>query len=1082
MPSLSEQLQEARSQAEVCLYSGGRVLEARAAVTAMARLPLPPCSKYHHVSAETMVIENSFGSDRKETLASLQRLSTALNILEKYGCNLTNPNRPKYWRTVKHNNPVFRATVDAIQGGRAVLCLYGYSSQKPDGLSFPDDVSDPDVGKVAAVTLEVMSLRMELEMLIKETHPHPEFYERIIATLRHKDVGLNTDAVVSRSSFSCSKNHSDSQSKSLAFPLHHHSMRESGHAGSLSSNRQSLKPVQVMLPPFKKHPENCTICGIFRITVHCLSCLQGMCLECDRLYHSYPERAKHRRTAVTSSTSSTPTSKSGNSKSSSTWHCLHCTKVNSSQDVLCEGCECPHYESLSSAGDDSPPATITDWQCKSCTVVNAASSILCEVCERPRLATRPPVTPSHPPITPPRPPAPVLGMPGDPDSQWVCQFCTYLNYSPATVCEMCDLARPEPAPLPSKLRPPFPVRRVPALPVKPKELTQEDPNSCRQRRMKEDGLKLIQLIRDGEKNGISPEEVYTCMKVARDTNILPCQWLKSELAQQLDKISLLSAMFSHQSIRSCEASAEGSGKVIVAVQLSRAEAKQSWLTAGGDSEKAARQALQDRLAKVKMLCSLGFTDEAHCHEVLRQSGGGVRGALAFLQRPLLEPFHERIWSDNPEPAVDIHHPDKQRVCRRLLAVYDLPSWGRCELALSLLQEHNAPYSLEDVVQAVQESHDREFIKRVLAKECPICLSVFPHSKMQSLTSCQCSVCCGCFQQHFTIAVRDKHIRDMVCPVCWEPDINDPEDLNSYFSTLDIQLRECLEPEVYELFHKKLTEQALIKDPKFLWCCHCSYGFIYDGDQLKVTCFQCHNSFCAQCKKPWESQHAGLSCEQYQSWKRENDPEYQKQGLAGYLRDNGITCPNCRFQYALSKGGCLHFCCSQCRYQFCSGCNNPFHTTCAVDECTVSGLHAHHPRDCLFYLRDWEPSRLQALLENNGVAYNTDPPPGTQTGLCGVIEQKDDGGQQPDSACGALTQTGHAGLCEKHYREYLVSLINSYSIDPARLYSSNELLLACRRYKVDDTHRDGEDGFIYYSRLLEKLMDEVPLGDKVPRKK
>lgn len=62
-------------------------------------------------------------------------------------------------------------------------------------------------------------------------------------------------------------------------------------------------------------------------------------------------------------------------------------------------------------------------------------------------------------------------------------------------------------------------------------------------------------------------------------------------------------------------------------------------------------------------------------------------------------------------------------------MYDLPSWGRCELALSLLLEHSAPYSLEDVVQAVRESHDREFIKRVLAKECPICLSVFPHSKV-----------------------------------------------------------------------------------------------------------------------------------------------------------------------------------------------------------------------------------------------------------------------------------------------------------------------------------------------------------------
>ncbi|XP_058490127.1 E3 ubiquitin-protein ligase RNF31 isoform X3 [Solea solea] len=856
MPSLSEQLQEVRSRAEVGLYSGGRVVEVRAGVMAIANLPLPPCSKYQHISAETMVIENSSGSNRKETLASLQRLSTALNILEKYGCNLTNPNRPKYWRTVKHNNPVFRATVDAIQGGRAVLCLYGYSNQQPDGLSFPDDVTDPDVGRVAAVTLEVMSLRMELEMLIKETHPHPEFYERIIATLRHKDVGLNTDAVVYHSSaISC---HSDGQSKSLAFPLHHQSTRGSSHSHSLSSNHQGLRSIQVFSTSSNKHPDNCAICGIFRISAHCLTCLQGLCSECDKLYHSSPERSNHRRTAVTSSSSSSSSSKIRSSHSSSTWCCLHCTKVNSIQDVLCQECERPHLESISSNRDESQPATITEWQCKSCTMVNAASSILCEVCERPRLATRPPTNPSHPPVTPPRPPAPVLGMPGDPDSQWVCQFCTYLNYSPATVCDMCNLARPEPAPLPVKLRPPSPVRRVPALPIKPKEPAPEDLDSWRQRLMKEEGLKLIQLIRDGEKKGVSPEEVYTSMRVAGDNNILPCKWLKTELPLLLDQIRMLVTTFSLQfdkttsdnMNRSCEASDEDApAETECTIQLSRAEAKQGWLTAGGDLERAARQALRDRLAKVKELCVLGFTDEALCHEVLRQSCGEVRGALALLQRPLLEPFHNRIWSEKAEPPVDIHHPDKQRICRRLLAVYDLPSWGRCELVLSLLLEHSAPYSLEDVVQAVRESHDREFIKRVLAKECPICLSVFPHSKMQSLTSCQCSVCCGCFQQHFTIAVRDKHIRDMVCPVCWEPNINDPEHLNSYFSTLDIQLRECLEPEVYELFHKKLTEQALIKDPKFLWCCHCSYGFIYDGDQLKVTCFQCRNSFCAQCKKP-----------------------------------------------------------------------------------------------------------------------------------------------------------------------------------------------------------------------------------------
>lgn len=45
----------------------------------------------------------------------MSRLVKALSILEKYGCNLTCPSRPRYWRSVKHNNPVFRNTVDAMK-------------------------------------------------------------------------------------------------------------------------------------------------------------------------------------------------------------------------------------------------------------------------------------------------------------------------------------------------------------------------------------------------------------------------------------------------------------------------------------------------------------------------------------------------------------------------------------------------------------------------------------------------------------------------------------------------------------------------------------------------------------------------------------------------------------------------------------------------------------------------------------------------------------------------------------------------------------------------------------------------------
>lgn len=167
---------------------------------------------------------------------------------------------------------------------------------------------------------------------------------------------------------------------------------------------------------------------------------------------------------------------------------------------------------------------------------------------------------------------------------------------------------------------------------------------------------------------------------------------------------------------------------------------------------------------MKELHSLGFRDSSQSEEALRLSGGEVKGALSLLQRPLLEPFHQRIWTDQPEPPIDPKNPDKQvrpqgrshahscvdacliifkvwcfnclvlvcslqRMCRRLLALYDLPSWGRCELVLSLLQEPDVTYSLEDVVQAAKESHDKDFIRRLLNNECPCCFSIFPRSKV-----------------------------------------------------------------------------------------------------------------------------------------------------------------------------------------------------------------------------------------------------------------------------------------------------------------------------------------------------------------
>lgn len=63
--------------------------------------------------------------------------------------------------------------------------------------------------------------------------------------------------------------------------------------------------------------------------------------------------------------------------------------------------------------------------------------------------------------------------------------------------------------------------------------------------------------------------------------------------------------------------------------------------------------------QMKELHTLGFRDTSQCEEALRLSGGEVKGALSLLQRPMLEPFHQRIWTDQPEPPIDPKHPDKQ---------------------------------------------------------------------------------------------------------------------------------------------------------------------------------------------------------------------------------------------------------------------------------------------------------------------------------------------------------------------------------------------------------------------------------------
>jgi hypothetical protein len=56
----------------------------------------------------------------------------------------------------------------------------------------------------------------------------------------------------------------------------------------------------------------------------------------------------------------------------------------------------------------------------------------------------------------------------------------------------------------------------------------------------------------------------------------------------------------------------------------------------------------------------------------------------------------------------------------------------------------------------------------------------------------------------------------------------------------------------------------------------------------------------------------LSIYIYLRWKAENDPDHQAAGLEQHMAQHGISCPACNFRYTLTKGGCMHFTCTQVR--------------------------------------------------------------------------------------------------------------------------------------------------------------------------
>lgn len=113
---------------------------------------------------------------------------------------------------------------------------------------------------------------------------------------------------------------------------------------------------------------------------------------------------------------------------------------------------------------------------------------------------------------------------------------------------------------------------------------------------------------------------------------------------------------------------------------------------------------------------------------------------------------------------------------------------------------------------------------------------------------------------------------------------------------------------------------------------------------------------------------------------------------------------------------MHFTCTQCKYEFCYGCGKPFMmgAKCGVsDYCSKLGLHSHHPRNCLFYLRDKEPHDLQTLLQLHDIAFDVKAVESAENAAntkCPVAIQKETPTGLVDTICEKDVEKDHAGMC------------------------------------------------------------------------
>ncbi|CAG9827831.1 unnamed protein product [Diabrotica balteata] len=358
--------------------------------------------------------------------------------------------------------------------------------------------------------------------------------------------------------------------------------------------------------------------------------------------------------------------------------------------------------------------------------------------------------------------------------------------------------------------------------------------------------------------------------------------------------------------------------------------------------------------------------------------------------------------------------DMERHARQLLAEGKVDNYEQAEIAASLLL---LKFSTEEALEAVKDCNSVDAAIAFLQQDCELCAGKYPMKEIISMLKCTHRCCQDCAKNYFTVQITDRSIMDCSCPFCKQPDLTSSEtnedEVTEYFGNLDILLKGILDVPVHELFQRKLRDRTLMQDPHFKWC-------------IK-----------------WEKQHEGITCEKFAEWKDANDPENQASGVTKHLAENGIDCPKCKFRYSLSKGGCMHFTCTQ----------------------------------------DKEPHELEKLLKDNKVEYRLDVNQGAEDNASAVMKcliplQKETPTGLLDTVCNNEVTPGQSGLCRNHYLEYLCLLIRKYNLETIDMLTADDLETVVRRAsKKLPPNAFGTPREMYRSRLKQVHKNVEPLSKR-----